>query len=99
MRQHKDGAGYAPTFAFRDAVGTEHLVVTSVYSSPPEHRVGDSVGVLYLATDPKNARLEGFSYLWGLPTATGVIGAFNLLVGLGLLLWPRIAPQFGKQNA
>jgi hypothetical protein len=102
LREHTDkehdSTSYAPTFSFRDAAGVEHTVVSTLYSSPPQHRIGETVPVLYRPTDPQSARVDGYWYLWGLPTITGLLGGFYLPVGLVVLFWPRIAARFRRQT-
>jgi hypothetical protein len=98
MREQRDkengGTLYAPTFSFRDASGVQHIVASNVWSAPPQHRVGDTVAVLYQPTDPQGARMNGYWHLWGLPTITGLLGGIYLPIGLVLLFWPRIIGRY-----
>jgi hypothetical protein len=90
------GTSYAPTFSFRDSGGVEHSVASSLYSSPPQHRVGDTLPVLYRPNEPTSARVDGYWYLWGMPTVTGILGGLYLPVGIVILFWPRIAARIGR---
>lgn len=93
------GIAYAPIYKFRDAAGAEHSVASNLYSAPPLHRVGDTVQVLYHPTDPVNARIDGYWYLWGIPTVTGLLSGLYLPLGLIVFFWPRIIGRFGGQRA
>jgi hypothetical protein len=89
----KDSEGsitYAPTFRFRDANGTEHTATSHMSSSPPNFHVGESITVLYRPDDPKAARIDSFSQVWGLPAVFGLSAIMTLSLGLGLLHWPKI---------
>jgi hypothetical protein len=95
----EDGATtYSPTFRFRDASGAEHTVASTASSSPPRHRIGDAVRVLYRPSDPESARIDGYWYLWGFPTITGFVGTFSLAIGLVVLFWPRLLARFKRQR-
>src|ERR1041384_3566208 len=54
----------APTFRFRDAAGMEHTIQSHLWQSPPAHRVGDVVPVVYPPSAPGNARIYKFNYFW-----------------------------------
>ncbi len=88
------GTLYAPVFSFRDAEGVEQTVHSSTASYPPEHRVGDVVHVLYLPGRPKDAKIENFFSLWGLPFVTGMLAVFYLPLGLLVWYWPAIIQRF-----
>jgi len=90
------GAAYAPTFRFQDARGSQHTVSSSIYSAPPEFRVGESVMVLYASGDPQSARIDSYWQVWGLPSLLGILGSFDLLVGVIVLNWPKITARFKR---
>jgi hypothetical protein len=90
---------YAPTFRFQDASGTEHTIASSFFSSPPEFRVGDRVGVLYRADSPQSARIDSYWQVWGLPSLLGIIGSIELPVGLVILFWARMKGRFQSRHA
>jgi hypothetical protein len=103
MRENTDkdsgNVSYAPTFRFQDATGAEHTVASSLFSSPPEFRVGDRVGVLYRADSPTSARIDSYWQVWGLPSLLGIIGSIELPIGLVILFWPKITARFRKESA
>ena len=93
MRETKTKNGtavFVPTVSFQDASGVRRVVASNTFSSPPEHRVGDGVTVLYSPENPEGAEVEGFWNQWGLPTVTGILGLLSFVGGLGLLLWPAM---------
>jgi hypothetical protein len=55
---------YRPVVAFTTATGKRVEFTSSVGSSPPSHRVGERVKVLYQPADPQSARLKSFFHLW-----------------------------------
>jgi len=97
VEKRKDHDGdelYYPIVSFRDAHGGAQELFSSVGSFPPSHRVGDSVTVLYPPEQPQKAKLDEFFAVWGLAAITGGIGAFDLIVGLAMLLVPVIIRRF-----
>jgi hypothetical protein len=60
-------------------------------SSPPRHRPGDRVEVLYPPGDPGAARLASFSGRWELPLMLAAIAA-------GLLATAALARQFAQKT-
>lgn len=61
----------------------------SVATSPPAWHVGETVDVLYLESNPWDARIESFTSLWLLPMIFGGIGAVFLAIGARLILGSR----------
>ncbi len=55
---------YRPVVAFTTATGKRIEFTSSVGSSPPSHRVGERVKVLYQPGDPQSARIKSFFHLW-----------------------------------
>ncbi len=94
LRQSKDketdDVTYAPTFAFQDTTGATHKVSTTLFSSPPLHQVGDTVGILYRPGDPQNARIDQFWYHWGLAVILACVGSLTTFLGVGILYVPPI---------
>ena len=93
MQQQTDKDGtisYSPTFRFRDEVGAEQTVSSSLYASPPEFHIGDTVTVLYSHGNPQSARIDSFWQLWGLPSLAGFAGSVTFLVGLIMISWRKI---------
>jgi len=85
---------YAPTFQFQDATGSPHTVSSSLYSSPPEFQVGDRVPVLYRQDNPQSARIASYWQVWGGSTLLGIGGGLELMVGFGILFWPKMISRF-----
>lgn len=101
MQQQTDkdngSVSYAPTFRFQDAGGVEHTVSSGFFQSPPDFHVGDIVEVLYLKDAPKQARINSYWQVWGLPSLAGIMGILTLSIGLILTVWPKIAGRFAKR--
>lgn len=55
---------YRPVVEFTTATGKRIEFTSSVGSSPPSHRVGEPVTVLYNPADPQSARIKSFFQLW-----------------------------------
>jgi hypothetical protein len=47
--------------------------------------VGETVNVLYLESDPHDAKIDSFTSLWFLPMVFGGTGAIFLAVGVGMM--------------
>lgn len=93
VEKGRDGEGaarFSPRFTFRDTLGNEHVITASVATSPAPNRVGDQVPVLYRPDDPKEAKIDRFPDVWGLPFVTGILGGLAVIVGQVLPFWPRI---------
>jgi hypothetical protein len=76
---------YEPVVRFR--YGPQQIQFSdSVASSPPAYHVGETVSVLYLESNPYNARIDSFLSLWLLPLIFGGIGAIFLAVGASMIL-------------
>jgi Protein of unknown function (DUF3592) len=94
VEQEGEHGLYASVFVFRDSSGAEHTVHSDTASYPPEHRVGDTVRVLYLPGSPQDAKTDRFFSLWGMPFVTGLLAAFYLPLGLLVWHWPSIIRRF-----
>ncbi len=70
----------------------------SVASNPPAYHVGETVSVLYLESDPYDARIESFMSLWLLPMIFGGIGAIFLAVGAGMIFGSRPGTAYGRAD-
>jgi hypothetical protein len=66
-------------------------------SSPPRHRPGDRVEVLYPADDPAAARLASFSGRWELPLMLAAIAA--VLLAAAALTRPFAQKTFAESHA
>lgn len=86
---------FAPVVEFTTARGESITFVSSTSSSPPAYQVGETVEVLYLADDPRDARIHDWFSLWGLPTILGGLGSVFTAVAGGLTLVGRRARRNG----
>jgi hypothetical protein len=78
---------YSPVVRFEhDGQMIEFTSQTS--SSPPAYHVDEIVPVLYLDTNPYDAKLNAFFSLWGGVVILGGLGAVFLLIGGGMILVP-----------
>ncbi|HSD12543.1 MAG TPA: DUF3592 domain-containing protein, partial [Patescibacteria group bacterium] len=73
---------YRPTVRFTAADGREITFTSSTGSSPPSHREGDAVRVLYEPSLPQHAEIDSFFDLWLGPLIAGIFGVVFPLVGL-----------------
>jgi hypothetical protein len=81
---------YQPVVQFQ--YGSQHIQFSdSVASNPPAYHVGETVNVLYLESDPYEARIDSFTSLWFLPMLFGGMGAIFLAVGTGMIFGSRTA--------
>ncbi len=75
---------YAPVVRFDTAQGETVTFTSSVASSPPSYRVGETVDLLYSPTEPKRARIRDWFSLWGVATILGSLGTVFSAVSIGL---------------
>ena len=94
----KDGnTAFFPVFSFHDTHGVEHTIHSSSGSFPPAYEVGDTVPVLYISTDPTNAKIDSFFSVWGISLITGIVGGIDLPAGLIVWFWPAIIERFKRK--
>ncbi len=72
-----------PTVQFRTASGQEVTFESTLGSSPPSYRVGDTVRVRYRPDRLAEAEIDGFAENWFSTIAAGGTGGVLLAVGLG----------------
>lgn len=77
---------YRPVVEFTTATGKRIEFVSSVGSSPPSHRVGEAVKVLYNPADPQSARIKSFFQLWFGFLIVFFMGLVFAAIGLGMIL-------------
>lgn len=77
---------YRPVVEFTTSTGKQIEFTSSVGSSPPSHRVGEAVTVLYLPTDPQRARIKSFFQLWFGFLLVCVMGLVFAAIGLTMIL-------------
>jgi hypothetical protein len=83
---HRDRV-YYPVLRYRTQKGATQEVVSSVGSSPPRHKEGDSVVILYDPAKPNDVRIHSFFNVWIFPLVLGVTGGIFVAVGAGLALF------------
>jgi hypothetical protein len=84
-RSSNSSTTYRPVVEFTTATGKRIEFVSSVGSSPPSHRVGEAVKVLYNPADPQSARIKSFFQLWFGFLMVFVLGLVFAAVGLGMI--------------
>jgi hypothetical protein len=83
-RSSDNSTTYAAVVRFKH--GSQAIQFTSqTSSSPPAYGVGEIVPVLYLETNPYEAKVDAFFSLWGGQLIVGFLGTVFLLVGGGLI--------------
>ncbi len=80
---------YYPVLRYRTQQGATKEVVSSVGSSPPRYKEGDSVVILYDPAKPEDVRIHSFVNVWIGPLVLGVLGVILTLVGAGLTFFLR----------
>ncbi|MEO8089185.1 MAG: DUF3592 domain-containing protein [Gemmatimonadales bacterium] len=80
---------YRPVVEFITATGKRIEFVSSVGSSPPSHRVGEAVKVLYNPTNPQSARIKSFFQLWFGFLIVFALGLVFATIGLGMIFVRR----------
>jgi hypothetical protein len=80
---------YYPVLRYRTQQGATKEVVSSVGSSPPRHKEGDSVVILYDPAKPENVRIHSFLNVWIAPLILGLLGVILTVVGAGLTFLPH----------
>ena len=86
---HGKNTCYYPVFRFRDLGGEDHEIFSSNGSFPPSYHVGEKVTVFYTRNSPKDAKLNDFYSLWGMPAILGGMGSSNLVLGIVFLFVAR----------
>lgn len=89
QRSTDNSVRYRPIVRFEHG-GQEIQFGDSVSTDPPAFNVGQAVTVLYLESNPHDARIDSFTSLWFLPALLGGMGAIFLAVGGGLILVPAL---------
>ncbi|SFO30927.1 Protein of unknown function [Variovorax sp. PDC80] len=88
-----DGDGtWKPRVRFRTAAGETIDFESSTSSNPPSYEVGEAVRVLHAPGNPRNARIDSFFSLWGMPIVFGAIGTAFLVVVLVLAIAAAATP-------
>ncbi|HTM68610.1 MAG TPA: DUF3592 domain-containing protein [Candidatus Binatia bacterium] len=82
----KGGTTYAPTVQYTTKDGQATTFTSSTSSSPPAHREGDIVTVLYDPAKPDKAEINAFTDLWLGPLIVGIMGAIFTLIAIATIL-------------
>jgi hypothetical protein len=78
---------YSPVVRFNN--GSQDIRFNSPSSSnPPGYNIGETVPVLYVESNPYDAKIDSFFSLWGGSLILGLTGGIFLLVGGGLIYVP-----------
>ncbi|MDI9246716.1 DUF3592 domain-containing protein [Marinobacter sp. CHS3-4] len=85
-----DSSVYYPIVQFKDATGQLIEFRSSSGSNPASHDRGETVSVFYTAGEPESARINGFFSLWGVPLIVGSLGGVFFLVGVLMILVPKL---------
>jgi hypothetical protein len=94
IKQHSnDEDSWYPVYNFTDRDGKSYTIHSNIGSAPPQYTVGDPVTVLYYAGAGDDAHLDDWSTLWGIPLILLTAGTLNLLIAIGIALWPRFSRQ------
>ncbi len=80
---------YYPVLRYRTQQGATKEVVSSVGSTPPRYKEGDSVAVLYDPAKPEDVRIHSFINVWVAPLVLGSLGVILTLVGAGVTFFLR----------
>jgi uncharacterized protein DUF3592 len=77
---------YHPVVQFTDGSGHRIEFTSGSGSNPPAYSRGDAVEVLYHASAPDKARLNGFMSLWFGPLLVGGLGVVFTALGAGMIV-------------
>lgn len=91
-----NSVSYRPIVRFEHE-GREVQFSDSLASSPPAYYVGQTVGVLYLAHSPADARIDSFSSLWFVPALLTGMGLIFFGIGGGLILVPALTQRVDER--
>jgi hypothetical protein len=62
-------------------------------SNPPRYRIGETVPILFLQSNPSSARIDSFFPVWGVTVILGILGSVFFLIGGGMIIVPRIGAR------
>lgn len=99
LERSAKGASY-PVVRFKTSTGEELVERGKVGSSPPEHREGETVAIIYDKNNPKNWCIHSWLNLYFLPTMFGAAGSALLFASIVVGIFSnrrRIAVPLQKQ--
>jgi hypothetical protein len=76
---------YAPVVKFTTENGLTYKFKSSFSTYPPAYDVGEKVEVLYNKTDPDEASINSFFFIWGGTLIIGSLGLLFATIGLAML--------------
>jgi len=76
---------YKPVVKFNTMAGKSIEFISSTGSNPASYSKGEKVIVLYLSTNPHNAKIKSFFSIWGVVVILGGIGCVFTFIGSVLL--------------
>ncbi|HEX9060963.1 MAG TPA: DUF3592 domain-containing protein [Clostridia bacterium] len=79
---HDKDTTFAPVVQFKLTEGENITFTSSVGSSPPQFKIGDSVKVLYNPDNPGNAEINSFLSLWFLQIIFLFIGMVFFIISI-----------------
>ena len=85
-----DSISFYPVVEFAANDGQKFEFTSNVGSNPPSYSLGETVEVLYLPTNPQEAKLNYFSDLWAATVVMLVMGVPFLSVGIIIFLIGRL---------
>ena len=80
---------YKPRVEFKTETGKVVEFMSSTSSNPPSYSVGEKVEVLYKASKPEKARINGTATLWLGAIIVGGIGSVFFLIGFGMYYFQK----------
>ncbi len=84
-RSSSSSSTYRPVVEVTTATGKRIEFTSNVGSSPPSHRVGEPVTVLYSPADPQAARIKSFFQLWFGFLIVFALGVVFAAIGLTMI--------------
>jgi len=81
---------YKPVVRFNTSDGQIVEFMSSTGSNPASYSVGEKVTILYLPSDPQNAKIKGYFSLYGAAVIVGGIGSAFFLVGLTFFIVTKL---------
>jgi hypothetical protein len=88
-----DSTTYRPVVHFINQDGQKIEFMSTAGSNPPSYSEGQKVEVLYLTTEPQNAKINDFFSIWGGAAILGGLGGVFFLIGSGIILAGSLASR------
>jgi hypothetical protein len=88
-RHSSDTTTYSPVVRFQH--GPQQIEFADEVSRyPPAYDIGETVSVLYVESNPYDAKIETFSSLWAGAAGLGGLGTVFLAIGAGMIVVPLL---------